>query len=261
VKNATTKNRNLNKRSPAGAKDDCMKPFSKTAAAVAIALSAVFTSAATAQDTAPAPAAAVITSDIDVARKELGALLGESRSRDPVARARAVTAAADYAAAHPTLEDMAYHIATGLLNDKEDGVRIATMTTLGRLGMNQTPAGTTSIAILGQILNRKTISPAVRVAAIDALGVAGSTNKDSSHIAYTYAAPGLKHTDATVRHAAIEAAGAIAAVFPQNRVAYNTVNNVGLLLGDTDPAVSTAAKAVVTKICTANTNLNCPPIP
>lgn len=260
VKNATTKNRNLNKRSPAGAKDDRMKPLSK-AAAVAIALSAVFASATTAQDTAPAPAAAIITGDVDTARKELGALLGESRSRDPVARARAVTAAADYAAAHPTLEDMAYHIATGLLNDKEDSVRIATMTTLGRFGTNQTHIGTRAIALLGQMLNRKTLSPAVRVAAIDALGVAGSANKNSSHIAYTYAAPGLKNADATVRHAAIEAVGAIAAVFPQNRVAYNTVNNVGLLLGDADPAVSTAAKAVVTKICAANTTLNCPPIP
>lgn len=236
-----------------------MKPFAKTAAAVAIALSAVFTSAATAQETAPATA--VITTDIDVAGKELDALRTEARSKDPVARARAVTAAADYAAAHPALDEPAYRIATSLMNDKEDSVRIAAMTTLGRLGMNQTRAGTTAIALLGQILNRKTISPAVRVAAIDALGVAGSTNKDSSHIAYTYAAPGLRSTDAAVRHAAINAVGAIAAVFPENKVAYNTVNNVGLLLRDPDPTVSTAAKTVVTKICAANIRLTCPPVP
>lgn len=236
-----------------------MKNIAKTTAAVAIALSAVFTSAA-AQDTVTVPAT-VVAGDIESARTALERLTGQSRSTDVAARARAAAAAADYALAYPDLAMTGYSIAVTASLDKEDSVRIAGVTALGRIASQESPVSAAAIANLGQTLRKKNISPAVRIATLNALGVGGSLNGGASHRAYLHAAPELKSSDAAVRQAAVEAVGAIAAAFPANRIAYNAANHVGLLLGDADPGVSAAAKKVVTQICTANTNLNCPPIP
>lgn len=249
-----------------------MNALSKKIALTALALSTAF--AAAAQDTAPVPAtppaadAAVtalppLPADAKEARQLLHRLRAQSQGVSaPAVRIDAATTIARLGVAFPELHEAAYMaLARVVSHDKDATVRAAAATGFGELAGvgRRTVSGAASEAMLRVLILDKGAPVELRESAAEAMGTAGSRSIDQARYVADHLIYVLNDSAPVVRAAAVDALGRIAEA--HDSYAYDVVNKIGLLMNDHDAAVSTTAKTNARTLCTANPELNCPPIP